>query len=371
MSTRGRVAIACASLVGFAGLIVAPVSAATQKPTKVCKSANGIRVKDAGICKGLAFYTGRTITYVNIGSIGGPFDDLAIAMQPYLEQYLGATVNIASYPTGNTIPGQDYLAHALPDGLTVGLLNPLNDVSDILTSTPGINFNPGRLAYLVSAGVAGSPLVTPVGSGYTSFGQLISASTAGKLKMLTQTTGTTNTILRTWMGVMGIRPTWISGYNKLADEVTGLLRGDGPIADIDLSFSCGMLQAGKVIALATNVVPPVNTNCRKYLAVVPTFKQLEKTYPPTTKKLKTEWNTLNSLLAVTGNPTVTQTSVAGYKVNTLRAAMKWAYTQPAFKTTMLGFGQNPTYGNPVQSKQNYLTALRLGKSVICYVQETC
>lgn len=370
-STRGRVFVVGAALLSLSGLLIAPVSAATSKTAKPCHSANGIRVTDQGICKGLAFYHGQTINSYNIGSIGGPFDDLAIAEQTYLAAYLGATVNIVSYTTGNTIPGQDALAHAAPDGLSIGLLNPLNDIADILTNVPGISFNPARLAYLAQAGVSGSPLVALAGSGYTTFAQVVAAGQAGTLKILTQNTGTTNTILRTWMGVMGLKPQWITGYSKLADETTGLLRGDGPMADIDLSLSCSILQAGKVIALATNVVPPVGTNCRKYLAAVPTLKQLEAKYPPKTKKLKTQWATLLSLLSITGNPTVTQTSVSGYKINTLRAALKWVYAQPGFRSEMLQFGLNPTYVNPVQAKQSYITALNLGQSVACYVAQTC
>lgn len=365
------------SLASLVGLLVSPVSAAINHPNqaqqsvKVCHAANGLRVTNVDVCRGLAFYKGKTMTFIDIGSIGGPFDAPGIAITPFLQQYLGVTVNISPFPSGNSIPGQDFLAHATPDGLTFGMLNPLNDVSDILLNTPGINFNPERLAYLVQSGVNASPLIAAQNSGYTNFSQVVSASKNGTLTMLTQNTGTLNTILRTWMGVLGVHPHYISGYAKLADEVTGLVRGDGPIGQFDLSLACPLLQSGKAVVLATTIVPPVGTNCRKYLTGVPTLKSLEKQYPPKTKKTKTEWSTLLALFSVTGNPMVTQTSVASFKINTLRAAIQWSFAQPSFKTTMFNFGQNPTYGNPVKAKQSYLTALTLGKSVICFVQGTC
>lgn len=356
--------------------MVSPVSAAilsnsASQKTKSCKTANGIRITNADICKGIAFYKGKTMTFVDIGSIGGPFYDPGVALQPLFNAYLGANVNISPFPTGNSIPGQDYLAHALPDGLTIGMLNPLNDIQDILTGVPGINFNPARMAYLVQNGPNASPIIAGSGSGYTTFGQVVTASKAGTLKILTQNTGTLNTVQRTWMGVLGLHPQYISGYASLSSEVQGLVRGDGPLGLFDLSLACGLLQQGKAVVLATSIVPPVGTNCRKYLTGVPTLKQTEKLYPPKTKLQQTQWNTLLSLFAVTGNPTVTQTSVASYKVNTLRAAMKWAYAQQSYRTTMLNFSQNPTYHDPVLAKQEYQQAYKLGAHVVCFIQGTC
>lgn len=369
-----RVAAAAISLFSLAGLLASPVSAATKAPThatKTCRTANGIKVTDALVCRGLAFYKGKTMTFVDIGSIGGPFYDPGVALQPLFKQYLGVTLNITPFPTGNSIPGQNYLAHATPDGLTIGMLNPLNDIQDILTNKPGIAFNPIRMAYLVQNGPNASPIIAGVGSGYTSFSQVVRDGKAGTLKMLTQNTGTLNTIQRTWMGVLGLHPQYIAGYASLASEVQGLVRGDGPMGLFDLSLACGMLQQGKAVVLATSIVPPAGTNCRKYLTNVPTLKQTQKLYPPKTKLQKTQWQTLLSLFAVTGNPTVTQTSVAGYKIQALRAAMKWAYAQQSYKTTMLNFGQNPTYHSPVQAKLAYATALKLGHSVVCYINGTC
>ena len=371
-----RAAAAAISLCSLVGLMVSPVSAAvhansSSHKAKVCHTANGIRVTNADICKGLAFYAGKTMTFVDIGSIGGPFYDPGVALQPLIKQYLGVTLNITPYPTGNSIPGQDALARALPDGLTIGMLNPLNDIQDILTHVPGINFNPARMAYLAQNGPNASPIIAGSNSGYSTFGQVVSASKAGTLKMLTQNTGTLNTIQRTWMGVLGIHPQYISGYAALSAEVTGLIRGDGPMGLFDLSLACGLLQQGKAVVLATSIVPPVGTNCRKYLTNVPTLKATMKLYPPASKLQQTQRNTLLSLFAVTGNPTVTQTSVAGYKVNTLRAALKWIYTQPSYRTTMLQFSQNPTYHNPVQAKQEYIQAYKLGTHVVCFIQGTC
>jgi hypothetical protein len=246
----------------------------------------------------------------------------------------------------------------------------LNDASLILTKTPGINFNPARLAYLSGSGPSPQPLVATPSSGYTNWNQVYAAGKAGTLKILTQTSGTVNTMLRVWMGVLGIHPQWISGYSSLNLETTGLLRGDGPMAVIGLSNSCSYLIGNQFVALAVNNVPVVGTNCRKYVTSVPTWKQMAKTYAKT-KAQKKLWNTLLDLNAATGTPTVTQTGVAGYKIAALRAALKWVYAQPSFIQTNLLDGINPTYVNPVVAKTDYLNTIKYGQPVVCYIQATC
>ncbi len=369
LTGRSRFLISGVALLSMAGGLAAPVSASSPN-VKKCVSANGVRVKDTQICKGLAFYKGKTMSAYNIASIGGPFYDFVVAAQPYLAQYLGTTVNVVSITTGNSVPGQDALAHATPDGLSIGVLNVLNDVSLVLTNTPGINFNPARMAYIGATGPATQPFLALPNSQYKSFDDVIAASKAGTLKVLTQTSGTVNTLLRTWFGVMGLKPQWISGYSSLSLETTGFLRGDGPLAEIGLSNSCGALIAGQAVAIATNIIPPLGTNCRKYVTGVPTFKNFEQKYAKTAKQKKL-FNTLLALDAASGTPFVTQTSVASYKVAALRAALQWTFKQPAFLTAMLGFGLNPKYTDPVVAKSNYQESIKLGPQVVCYIQGTC
>jgi hypothetical protein len=337
-----------------------------------CVTANGVKIKaNPQVCKGLAFYRGKTMSLINIASIGGPFYNVLVAEQPYLEQYLGlAGANITGITTGNSIPGQDLLAHATPDGLTIGVLNTLNDVSLLLTNTPGINFSPSRLAYLDATGPSASPLITTPNSGYSSWAQVYAACKAGTLKMLTQSSGTANTELRVWFGALGCRPQWVSGYSSLSIEFTGLLRGDGPIGDINLSTSCSSLQAHQTIALAVSSVPPLGTNCRAFLTSVPTWKLMAQQYGKT-RAQRALWKILLTLNSASGTPTVTQTAVAGYKIEALRAALQWTAAQTGYKTAMYGFGLNPLYGNPVVAKTNYINLTKNAGPIACYIQATC
>jgi hypothetical protein len=372
---RGRALFVVAALLCSFGALSLPLTAsastANKKSSGNCTTANGIKIKDnPSVCKGIAFYKGQTITLYNIASIGGPFDDLDIVAQPFLQQYFGATVNILSITTGNTIPGQDAEMAATPNGLTLGLFNVLNDASLILEGDTAVNFNPAREAYLAATGPAPQPMVTTPGSGYTSFASMMSASSAGNLKTLTQDSGTANTLLRVWYGVQGLKTQWIPGYTSLALENTGLLRGDGPLAMISLSTSCSELQAGTEIAIMANDVPPPGTDCRKYLTGLPSFKTLAKQYGKT-KAQKKLWSTVLALDAASGTPFVTQTGVAGYKIDALRNMMVWMFKQPGFITGAEADGLNPTYTSPTAAKADYVTTLKDGKSVICYVEGSC
>jgi tripartite-type tricarboxylate transporter receptor subunit TctC len=346
----------------------ASASTANKKSSANCTTANGIKIKhNAAVCKGLAYFKGQTMTWVNIGSVGGPFDIPGIALGPELQAYLGlGTWEVTSYTTGSSIPGQDVIARSTANGLTIGFLNPLADIQDTLENVPGINFNPVRMAFIGATGISGSALVSREGSGITSFAQLVSASKAGGLKELYEA-GSLGAIQQIWMGVMGISTTYVSGYAAQATVLTGLLRGDGPVAFFNNSLVCPALQGNQVTMLASLGVPPVGTECRSFYASAPTLKQLEKQFPPKTAKQKKEWTTMLDLVSLLANPIVTQTAVPAWKLATLRAAVAWSYKQAAFKTTMLNGGQNPTLLNPVQAKTSYQAGLKRGPLVICYI----
>jgi len=131
-----------------------------------------------------------------------------------MAEYLHATSVVENVPQGNTIPGSDQIAAATPDGLTLGLLNPVSDASLVLTNTPGLNFNPERLGYIAENAGGASALVVSNSSPYQTFADLKNSPTP--INMLTEASGSANTVLRAWMGVMGVKVHWISGYGRSA-----------------------------------------------------------------------------------------------------------------------------------------------------------
>ncbi len=355
-------AAVCASAVTVPLLTASSAQASTG-----CRSANGVKITDRQVCIGLKFYAGKTIAWDALGVVGNPFDIYARAFAPYLQQFLGANVQITNYPLGNTTMGQDLNAHSVPDGLTIGNLNELSDVASILTNTPGLNFNPSRLAWISSTGPSISVLAVHTGQfgdGITQLSQINSTT-----PVLTRTSGTINTLTRVFFGVLGITPRYITGYSSSGLEETGFLRGDGPVM-VDSSLSVGSYIQGKqAIGLAVNSKPPVGLAYRALLDNLPTFKQIIDAAHLTTAKQKKEVAAFNYLNSSNGTPTVVQTGVPIARVDALRAAFVWMYTQPALKTTLLGGGVSPKVVSPVVAKQTYLQLMKVASRVSGFMQQ--
>lgn len=319
--------------------------------------------------QGMKFYKGKTITLIEPGSTGGPFDLYARALAPYLGAYLHATVNVEDITTGNTITGQDAMAAAKPDGLTIGMLNVLNDISLSVTHTAGLNFNPARLAFIAQAGQSTSVLVANPSSSFKTFSQV--KSSGSPVSILTENSGTDNLILRVWMGVLGVKTNFVSGYIKLTDLVQGFLRGDAPVSLISLSNSGALIAAQKAVPLAVTVQPAPGTLYRSSLTHLPTLASLLAQYPAKSKLATSQYDAMLAMSKAGGTPLVTQTRVPNAEVVALRAAAKFTFKAGGFKAQMLKDGLNPTYNDPVTAKQAYITSLAKGSTIACFITASC
>jgi tripartite-type tricarboxylate transporter receptor subunit TctC len=340
----GRIAAVAASLTATIGISAGGAAAATVS-------------HQTDLQKGLAFYKGKTLTIIEPGATGAIFDLIARTEATYLGQYLHATVNVEDVTTGNTISGQDDTAGANPDGLTLGLLNLGNDASLALTHTPGLNFNPSRLAFIAASAPSTSLMIASKSSPYTDFKSLVKASSP---TVLMENTGTVDVLTSSLLGILGSSPHYVTGYTSIGSYVQGFVRGDGPVMMTNLASTGPLVAGGTARALAVTSVPPVGTLYRQYVSSVPTFAQLEKQFPPKTTKQQKEWAALNAFFGATSTPLVTQTAVPGYKVDALRAAAVWMFKQSSFQSKMLGNGQNPKYVDPVTAKTDYSTVLAQG-----------
>jgi hypothetical protein len=346
--------------------MIAPAafSSSTQAST-VCKSANGVKITDPAVCKGLKYYAGKTINFVGLGPAGNPFDLFARAEAPLLQEYLGATVDVTDYPLGNTTMGQDLIASSASNGLTLGALNELSDVASILTNTPGLNFNPEHVDWVASSGpnIAGIEAHTgSYGDEITKFSQINSTT-----HILTRTSGTDNTLGRAFLGIMGITPVWVTGYSSAALLEAGFTRGDGPL-DVDSSTAIGPnVVGGLAVPIAINAKIPPGENYRAALSVAPTFDQLIAKYAPKTKSAKKQIAAFNFLNNGNGTPVAMPTGTPSDDLATMRAAFEWFYTQPSFKSELNEDALNDTYVNPVTAKSTFIQLLKKGKLLSQYM----
>lgn len=342
------------------GRLVGTLSVATAGvflAAGVASAAPAPRRQQSAVDQGLAFYKGKTLTIIEPGATGAIFDLIARTEAKFLGIYLHATVNVEDMTTGNTITGQDATAGANPNGLTIGELNLGVDASLALTHTPGLNFNPDRLAFISASQPGASLMISSKNSPYQSFSALVNAKTP---TVLMENTGTVDVLTASILGILGLHPNYIVGYTSIGSYVQGFVRGDGPIMDTNLASTGELVSQNTAVPLMVTSVPPVGTLYRKYTTSVPTFAQVEKQYPPKTATEKKEWTALDAFYGATSTPLVTQTGVAADKVAALRAAAVWMFKQSSFKQQMLSEGQNPTYVDPLTAKNDYSTVLKQG-----------
>lgn len=356
-----------------AAILLVPIraSSASSASSKTCISGAKTKITDSTVCKGLAFYKGTTITFVT-GTAGSATDQAARAMAPLLGQYLGATVNVSDQGQANGFPGQDSLASASPTGLEIGFVNVGSIASLILTNQPGVNFNPGRLSYIAGEINTPSVLVSTPSSGITTFAQLRAAATSPEsVKLLGASPSTGNAQLEVLFNMLGMNITWVSGYSNTAAVVAGFYRGDGSIANDTFSNLESLIQGESAIPLATSVPISPGMPLRGLIVKSPSYTTLLKTYGP--KNPGKEWIAaqvaLNEFVKL-GQPLVTQTKVASYKVETLRAAAQWAFAQRSFKTADLAAANNPAYVNPVTAKSDFNTVIKASAAFAKFLPDT-
>lgn len=342
------------------GLLTGPVAASSFAPAKT----------RTPLQRGLAFYKGSTITIVS-GTVGGGTDLADRALAPLLASYLhAAAVNVLNAGSAGGIPGQDALAAATPNGLTIGGVNAGSAAAATFTHTPGYNFNLERLSWIASNGPTPVILVAAASSPYTSYASLINASPAPTL--LTVNSGTSTADVQMLLGLLKPHVQLITAYASATAVLSGFQRGDGPLAILQYSSAESLMSSGFARPIAITAIPPLGTLDRKYVVSTPTFAGLVKQYLPKNAS-KTQLNAAQvfDTFVKSTFPLVTQTKVPADRLVALRAAVVWAYKQPAFKVAALAAGDGWPYVDPVKAKAAYVAMVANGSVVACYIEGTC
>lgn len=277
------------------------------------------------LAAGLKYFKGKTITMIAPDKPGGGFDNWARTTAPYMAQYLHATINVENIPAGNTIVGQNTLASSKANGLTIGWLNVVEDVSEKAAGIKGLTFDPTQLSLIGSTPPIPVVVITTPSSPYTSFASLVSAP--GPVKALTQTKGSTALIERVIFAGFGANVKYIAGYESSADLKAGFQRGDG-VTSLDNISAFGPLITGHAArpVLVSSTVPS-SSSLYSALSGVTTLSQFEQSHPP-------KGNAGQALKAVLALYTYNTTLAAAAgtppdELAALQAAMKSAMQNPA------------------------------------------
>lgn len=369
-----------------ATLIAAPVASASTKghnskkaqQALTCKSANGVKITgtDAKLaCSGLQAYRGKTITFIAPDKPGGGFDQFARAYQPYLSQYLGATVNVTNIPAGNTVAGQNYVAstNSSNPGYTVGWLNAGPDIEDSILGLAGIQFNPTGEAFLGSTAPDLTAMAAINSSACAAWDHGFAAmlkrnSASNKVEELIQSTGSTTFTLLMINGVFGIHYHATPGYASSADLVAGWLRGDGCVIDDPVSVLGSYVKAGKATPLLVNSKVLRSNQYYAQFVGVPTFAQAEKLYGKYIKN-RTQKVAAQVLLvdANTSRVFFTPPKTPQNLQAALRSAFKWASFNSGLQAKIETLGASPGYQTPTVAKSQYIKFLNGAKRVKEYL----
>lgn len=333
-------------------------------------SATSANKKLSPLKHGLAYYRGKTITYIAPTGAGSTYDIGSRAIVKEMSAYLHATINVVNIPSGGTITGQDSLMASPKNGLTIGFLNTGSDYYSIVTSSPGLNFNVARATLLGGEPPATTTcLATQSTSPYPSFGALWSSRTSTPLKVLV-TPDAANTEVILFFKALGINFQPIS-YSSSNTEVTGFLRGDAYLASSGVPQLLGQITSGAAHCLVMFTALTKLLRTTPYYSIVrsvPTIPQVLQKYKP---KTAIEKEAAKYLLDVTELPTYAMAAPSGtpsYLVDALQAAARFALTSAYCKTQIKAIGNSPGYETPRAQKTAYVSALNVASQIEAFLR---
>jgi tripartite-type tricarboxylate transporter receptor subunit TctC len=352
LTSHRRAAASVAIGLGALSVVIAPIAA----------SASSAHKKLTPLQQGLAFYKGKTITLISPDNVGGGFDTTSRIVAPYLATYLGATVNVTNDAPAATVAGQDLLAASPADGLTLGMVNPGADAEDIVTGTPGVNFNPQKLQFLGGNNSSPTDFECNSSSQWTSFASVVHSTTP--VPEVIVGTGTQTLNLDLMNAAFGIKAQVIGGFQSTSAELAGQEAGTGQCSVLGINTPAFATYAagGKAKILMVTKLPNPATGFYNLLTSAPSLAQAEKQFPATTKNEKLARAALLTFAAAgIGHEFNAPARTASYKVVALRAAVQAALTNVKCEDALLASGQQNgwvTGPRAFQSYKNVLAALK-------------
>jgi tripartite-type tricarboxylate transporter receptor subunit TctC len=314
-----------------------------------CSSSSGSGSASSGATgsasANLAFFKGKTITYIVSSKPGNGQGGQILAMKPYLEKYLGATINIQYSEAGSNTVGQNEVEAANPDGLTMGDLLITSDLTAVFQQNSTLSFKMQDATLLGSTESVPDLLVACQGSPYKNFGDYASASSP---QVSLEVAGAASTLFAQLVAAAYRVPgKYLTGYAG-EDQEAGCARGDGNVAagsmpnwvssneESPLSGTVPLLEAG----------PVPGSSAAKWLnGAVPTLANAAKQYPPKDA-------TALSAAIEFFQPTTPQyatfvpSGVPAGRLQVLRAAFQYAMTQAAVSAALAKYGIYPGYVTP-------------------------
>jgi tripartite-type tricarboxylate transporter receptor subunit TctC len=343
-------------MVAAAGTLVGCAKSASSS---INTSSTGGGAAAASAKPDFDFYKGKTITDIVEQLPGGEYYTDDQILDPLIGKYLHATVNLVSNATGQSIAGQDQIASAKPDGLTIGTMTLPTDIYNYLANLPSVNFNFQQQAFIggitwpvyvfAAACTAGKPQ-------FSTWDQL--ASNTASFQYLTTNGGGNEEYGQLLYGSLNLPAKMLTGYGSTSLAVAGCQRGDGSMSSSPIpNFTPAQFSSGQIKPLLVSGTGPTTSAYYPYLKDVPTLSEWAAQHPPTTAEQKAALTYLEGVFANTA-PNHTFFAPAGTppaRVAALSAAYKWAISQPEAQKALILDGATTDWLSATQVLQSINT----------------
>lgn len=331
--------VTSALMLQIGGVAVASSAIANNK-AETCRSGTGQKITNRLICKGLAYYKGKTVLLWANGNVGAAADLLFRAIAPGVAAYLDCTVNVGDQGSGGGIAGTNAAADSPPSGLEVGFLEVSQDTADQAEKAPGANFPLSKIVSVGGTHGTIAVLVSSASSGIKSIKQLL--IDPQPTKWLEILNSSFEPLMKMVIAAYHDVPAHIvTGYSGSANLTEGFERGDGPVTGTSVSTLGPLLTSGKAIPLMSDKPLSPGDPYYQVLKNVPTPASLLKSYPPKTKAGKIVMKALvtyeNSGVSLLEMPRHTP---AAYS-SAMAAAMKSAFANPSIEAQIVAGGTPP------------------------------
>jgi tripartite-type tricarboxylate transporter receptor subunit TctC len=200
----------------------APTAVPTTAPTVAPTAVPAPTKVEADV----AFYNGKTVTFVVATSAGGGYDTYARQIAPYIQKYLpGSTVIVKNSPGAGHIIGANEVYAAKPDGLTFGTFNTALIFSQIV-GAQGIQFDLTKYSWIAKLSSDNRVLLMGAKTPYKTFDDAVKASATTPVVLSSAGVSSASNIDALLLQqAMGLKVKMIAGYTG-NDSDLAILRGE-------------------------------------------------------------------------------------------------------------------------------------------------
>lgn len=200
----------------------APTAVPTTAPTVAPTAVPAPTKVEADV----AFYNGKTVTFVVATAAGGGYDTYARQIAPYIQKYLpGSTVIVKNSPGAGHIIGANEVYAAKPDGLTFGTFNTALIFSQIV-GAQGIQFDLTKYSWIAKLSSDNRVLLMGAKTPYKTFDDAVKASATTPVVLSSAGVSSASNIDALLLQqAMGLKVKMIAGYTG-NDSDLAILRGE-------------------------------------------------------------------------------------------------------------------------------------------------